>query len=118
MKAAARLPFCFPLQLPWEGKSKFFLPVLPTAPSWDEENGICDSSGLFILVTEPCLCSDCANLETTRDELQQQLEVTEQEASRLRQRNTELQLKEDSAQGDKVEQQQAMERARREQELL
>ncbi|XP_071671638.1 uncharacterized protein [Patagioenas fasciata] len=64
------------------------------------------------------LRSDCANLERTRDELQQQLEVTEQEASRLRQRNTELQLKEDSAQGDKVEQQEAMERARREQELL
>ncbi|XP_071671859.1 centrosome-associated protein CEP250-like isoform X2 [Patagioenas fasciata] len=64
------------------------------------------------------LRSDCANLERTRDELQQQLEVTEQEASRLHQRNTELQLKEDSAQGDKVEQQEAMERARREQELL
>ncbi|XP_071671637.1 centrosome-associated protein CEP250-like [Patagioenas fasciata] len=64
------------------------------------------------------LRSDCANLERTRDELQQQLEVTEQEASCLRQRNTELQLKEDSAQGDKVEQQEAMERGRHEQELL
>ncbi|XP_065501542.1 centrosome-associated protein CEP250-like isoform X2 [Caloenas nicobarica] len=64
------------------------------------------------------LRSDCANLEKTREELQQQLDVMEQEASRLRQRNTELQLKKDSAQGKMVEQQQAMERARREQELL
>ncbi|XP_076208163.1 uncharacterized protein LOC143167043 isoform X1 [Aptenodytes patagonicus] len=64
------------------------------------------------------LRSDCANLEKTREELQHQLEVTEQEASRLRQSNTELQLKEDSAQGEKVEQQRTMERARRDQELL
>ncbi|XP_065501538.1 centrosome-associated protein CEP250-like isoform X2 [Caloenas nicobarica] len=64
------------------------------------------------------LRSDCANLEKTREELQQQLDVMEQEASCLRQRNTELQLKKDSAQGKMVEQQQAMERARREQELL
>ncbi|KAM6054219.1 LOW QUALITY PROTEIN: uncharacterized protein VSU04_011453 [Chlamydotis macqueenii] len=64
------------------------------------------------------LSSDCANLEKTREELQQQLEVAEQEASRLRQSNAELRLKEDSAQGEKVEQQEAMERARRDQELL
>ncbi|KAM6054218.1 LOW QUALITY PROTEIN: uncharacterized protein VSU04_011452 [Chlamydotis macqueenii] len=64
------------------------------------------------------LSSDCANLEKTREELQQQLEVAEQEASRLRQSNAELPLKEDSAQGEKVEQQEAMERARRDQELL
>ncbi|XP_068275661.1 centrosome-associated protein CEP250 isoform X2 [Nyctibius grandis] len=64
------------------------------------------------------LRSDCANLEKTREELQQQLEVTEQEASRLRQSNAELQLKEDSAHGEKVEQQEVMERARRDQELL
>uniref|UniRef100_A0A8V5G4E0 Rootletin-like coiled-coil domain-containing protein n=1 Tax=Melopsittacus undulatus TaxID=13146 RepID=A0A8V5G4E0_MELUD len=69
-------------------------------------------------LTEPCLCSDCANLEKTREELQQQLEVTEQEASRLRQSNTELQLKEDTAQGEKVEQQQALERAHHDKELL
>lgn len=118
MKAKACLPFSFPLQLPCEEKSKFFLAVLPTTLSWNDENGFRDSSGLFILVTEPCLCSDCANLEKIREELQQQLEVTEQEASRLRQSNTELQLKEDSAQGEKVEQQQTMERVRRDQELL
>ncbi|XP_040978419.1 centrosome-associated protein CEP250-like [Aquila chrysaetos chrysaetos] len=64
------------------------------------------------------LRSDCANLEKTREELRQQLELTEQEASRLRQSNTELQLKEDSAQGEKVEQQEMMERARRDRELL
>ncbi|NXT81098.1 CP250 protein, partial [Zapornia atra] len=64
------------------------------------------------------LSSDCANLEKTREELQQQLEVTEQEASCLRQSNTELQLKEDSAQGEKWEQQQMVERARHDKELL
>ncbi|XP_075022355.1 centrosome-associated protein CEP250-like isoform X3 [Calonectris borealis] len=64
------------------------------------------------------LRSDCASLEKTREELQQQLDVAEQEASRLRQSNAELQLKEDSAQGEKVEQHQTMERARRDQELL
>ncbi|XP_010582393.1 PREDICTED: centrosome-associated protein CEP250, partial [Haliaeetus leucocephalus] len=64
------------------------------------------------------LRSDCANLEKTREELRQQLELTEQEASRLRQSNTELQLKEDSAQGEKVEQQEMMERACRDRELL
>ncbi|XP_074740422.1 centrosome-associated protein CEP250-like isoform X3 [Strix uralensis] len=62
--------------------------------------------------------SDCANLEKIRAELQQQLEETEQEASRLHQSNTELQLREDAAQGERVEQQQRMERARRDQELL
>ncbi|XP_042656756.1 centrosome-associated protein CEP250 isoform X3 [Tyto alba] len=64
------------------------------------------------------LKSDCASLEKTREELQQQLEVTEQEVWRLRQSNTELQLKEDSAQGEKVEQQETVERARHDQELL
>lgn len=92
--------------------------MLLTTPSWNDENGIHDSSGLFILLTEPCLCSDCANLEKTREDLQQQLEVMEQEASCLRQSNTELQLKEDTAQGEKLEQQEMMERARRDQELL
>uniref|UniRef100_A0A8D0FIH9 Rootletin-like coiled-coil domain-containing protein n=1 Tax=Strix occidentalis caurina TaxID=311401 RepID=A0A8D0FIH9_STROC len=86
--------------------------------SLDDWNGIRDSSGLFILLTEPCLCSDCANLEKTRAELQQQLEETEQDASHLRQSNTELQLREDAAQGERVEQQQRMERACRDQELL
>lgn len=92
--------------------------MLPTTLSRNDENGICDSSGLFVFLTEPCLCSDCANLEKNREELQQQLEATEQEASHLRQINTELQLKEDSAQGEKMEQQQTMERARHNQELL
>ncbi|KAM6113112.1 LOW QUALITY PROTEIN: centrosome-associated protein CEP250-like, partial [Pterocles gutturalis] len=63
------------------------------------------------------LRSDCAKLEKTQEELQQQLEAAEQEAWRLRQSNAELQLKEDSA-GGKMEQQQMMERARRDQELL
>uniref|UniRef100_A0A8D0FCB3 Rootletin-like coiled-coil domain-containing protein n=1 Tax=Strix occidentalis caurina TaxID=311401 RepID=A0A8D0FCB3_STROC len=62
------------------------------------------------------LRSDCANLEKTRAELQQQLEETEQDASHLRQSNTELQLREDAAQGERVEQQQRMERACRDQE--
>ncbi|XP_074730179.1 centrosome-associated protein CEP250-like isoform X4 [Strix uralensis] len=62
------------------------------------------------------LRSDCANLEKTRAELQQQLEETEQEASCLS--NTELQLREDAAQGKRVEQQQRVERVRRDQELL
>ena len=92
--------------------------MLPTVPVWSDWNGIRDSSGLFILLTEPCLCSDRANLEKTRAELQQQLEETEQDASRLRQSNTELQLREDAAQGERVEQQQRMERACRDQELL
>lgn len=92
--------------------------MLSTTPSWNDENGICDSSDLSVLLTAPCLCSDCANLEKTRGELQQQLEVTEQEVSLLRQSNRELQLKGDSAQSEKVEQQQAMERTRRDQELL
>ncbi|XP_074746689.1 centrosome-associated protein CEP250-like isoform X3 [Strix uralensis] len=64
------------------------------------------------------LRSDRANLKKTRAELQQQLEETEQEASRLHQSNTELQLREDAAQGERVEQQQRMERARCDQELL
>ncbi|NXX74697.1 CP250 protein, partial [Urocolius indicus] len=64
------------------------------------------------------LKSDCANLEQSREELKQQLEGTEQEASRLRHRNMELQLKEESAQGEKLEQQEMMERARRDRELL
>ncbi|XP_074686021.1 centrosome-associated protein CEP250-like isoform X1 [Strix aluco] len=64
------------------------------------------------------LRSDRANLEKTRAELQQQLEEREQEASRLHQSNTELQLREDAAQGERVEQQQRVERARCDQELL
>ncbi|XP_053921384.1 centrosome-associated protein CEP250-like isoform X2 [Cuculus canorus] len=61
------------------------------------------------------LRSDCVKLEKTREELQQQLEVMEQKASRLHQSNMELRLKEDLA---KREQQEEMERARCHQELL
>ncbi|XP_039567222.1 centrosome-associated protein CEP250 [Passer montanus] len=64
------------------------------------------------------LRSDCANLEKTRKELQEQLGLREQEASCLRQSNAELQMKEESAQAEKAEQQDRMERACREQELL
>ncbi|XP_041346436.1 LOW QUALITY PROTEIN: centrosome-associated protein CEP250 [Pyrgilauda ruficollis] len=64
------------------------------------------------------LRSDCTNLEKTRKELQEQLGLREQEASCLRQINAELQMKEESAQAEKAEQQDRMERARREQELL
>uniref|UniRef100_A0A674K3K0 Rootletin-like coiled-coil domain-containing protein n=1 Tax=Terrapene triunguis TaxID=2587831 RepID=A0A674K3K0_9SAUR len=64
------------------------------------------------------LSSDRVNLEKAREELQQQLEVSEQEAWRLRRSNTELQLKEDLAQGEKEEQQLEMERILRERERL
>ncbi|XP_057241305.1 centrosome-associated protein CEP250 [Malurus melanocephalus] len=64
------------------------------------------------------LRSDCENLEKTREELQQQLGIMEQEASCLRQSNAELLLKEESAQAEKAEQQERMERVCREQELL
>uniref|UniRef100_A0A803VI00 Centrosomal protein 250 n=1 Tax=Ficedula albicollis TaxID=59894 RepID=A0A803VI00_FICAL len=73
---------------------------------------------LFVPLTEPCLCSDCANLEKTREELQKQLGLMEQEASRLHQSNAELQMKEESAQAEKAEQQDRMERVRHKQELL
>ena len=105
MKAKACLPYIFPFQLPCEGKRKFFLTVLPTAPSWNDENGLCDSSGLFILLTKPCLCSDCAKLRKIKEDLQQNILIKKQGAWRLRQHKTELELKE------KVEQQQALERA-------
>uniref|UniRef100_A0A672TXS9 Rootletin-like coiled-coil domain-containing protein n=2 Tax=Strigops habroptila TaxID=2489341 RepID=A0A672TXS9_STRHB len=84
----------------------------------EEEHKTSSSHQQHLQSQVEALRSDCANLEKTREELQRQLEVTEQEASRLRQSNTELQLKEDSAQGEKVEQQQALERAHRDQELL
>ncbi|XP_016158603.1 PREDICTED: centrosome-associated protein CEP250 [Ficedula albicollis] len=64
------------------------------------------------------LRSDCANLEKTREELQKQLGLMEQEASRLHQSNAELQMKEESAQAEKAEQQDRMERVRHKQELL
>uniref|UniRef100_A0A669QQS9 Centrosomal protein 250 n=1 Tax=Phasianus colchicus TaxID=9054 RepID=A0A669QQS9_PHACC len=69
------------------------------------------------LVLLSCPRSDCENLEKIRGELQQKLKFSEQEASHLRQSNTELQLKEDSAQGEKVEQQLAMERAHHDHDL-
>lgn len=78
--------------------------MLPTAPSWNDEKGFCDSSGLFILLTKPCLCSDCAKLQKIKGDLQQNLLIKKQEAWHLPQPNTELQMKE------KGEQQQALER--------
>nr|XP_006111655.1 centrosome-associated protein CEP250 [Pelodiscus sinensis]XP_006111656.1 centrosome-associated protein CEP250 [Pelodiscus sinensis]XP_006111657.1 centrosome-associated protein CEP250 [Pelodiscus sinensis]XP_025041317.1 centrosome-associated protein CEP250 [Pelodiscus sinensis] len=64
------------------------------------------------------LSSDRVNLEKSREELQQQLKASEEEAWRLRRSNTELQLKEDLAQGEKEEQQLEMERILREREHL
>lgn len=57
-------------------------------------------------------------LQTARGELQQQLEVLEQEAWRLRRVNVELQLQGDSAQGEKLEQQEELHLAVRERERL
>lgn len=57
-------------------------------------------------------------LQKTREELQQQLEVLEQEAWRLRRTNMELQLQGDSAQGEKEEQQEELHLVVRERERL
>lgn len=57
-------------------------------------------------------------LQKARGELQQQLEVLEQEAWRLRRLNMELQLQGDSAQGEKLEQQEELHLAVRERERL
>uniref|UniRef100_A0A8C5TD00 Centrosomal protein 250 n=1 Tax=Malurus cyaneus samueli TaxID=2593467 RepID=A0A8C5TD00_9PASS len=110
--------FDFESRLCREGKSKVFISLLSPAPSWSAGNGIGDSSGLFILLSELCLCSDCEHLEKTREELQQQLGIMEREASCLHQSNAELLLKEESAQAEKAEQQERMERVCREQERL
>uniref|UniRef100_A0A8D0H4Y4 Uncharacterized protein n=1 Tax=Sphenodon punctatus TaxID=8508 RepID=A0A8D0H4Y4_SPHPU len=59
---------------------------------------------------------DHVTLEKAREQLQQQLEVLEQEAWNLRRSNTELQLKGDSTDGEKEEQQQEAERMLREKE--
>ncbi|XP_074742528.1 centrosome-associated protein CEP250-like [Strix uralensis] len=82
----------------------------------DQECQMASSHQQHLQSLVEALRNDCANLEKTRAELQQQLEETEQEASCLS--NTELQLREDAAQGERVEQQQRVERARRDQELL
>lgn len=63
-------------------------------------------------------CRERELLQTAREELQQQLEVLEQEAWRLRRVNTELQLQGDSAQGEREEQQEALHLATREKERL
>lgn len=57
-------------------------------------------------------------LQKTREELQQQLEVLEQEAWRLRRTNMELQLQGDCAQGEKEEQREELHLAIRERERL
>lgn len=57
-------------------------------------------------------------LQKTREELQQQLEVLEQEAWRLRRTNMELQLQGDSAEGQKEEQQEELHLAIRERARL
>ena len=57
-------------------------------------------------------------LQKARTELQQQLEVLEQEAWRLRRATVELQLQGDSAQGEKQEQQEELHMAVRERERL
>ncbi|OXB52992.1 hypothetical protein ASZ78_005972, partial [Callipepla squamata] len=84
----------------------------------EEENKMSSRHQQHLKCLVQAFKSDCANLEKIRGELQQKLQLSEQEASRLRQSNTELQLKEDSVQGEKVEQQLAMERAHRDHELL
>lgn len=91
-----------------EGKSKSFLAPWAPAPSWSAKDGIGDSSGLFIFLTEPCLCRDCANLEKARGKLQQCFGSLEQGASCLCQESTK-QLKEVSAQAEKMEQHNKME---------
>lgn len=63
-------------------------------------------------------CSDKVTLEKSKEELQQNLEVLEQEVWHLRRSNTELQLKGDRVDGEKEEQQQEMERMLRGKETL
>ncbi|NXL89550.1 CP250 protein, partial [Alectura lathami] len=84
----------------------------------EEESKVSTSHQQHLKSLVQALKSECADLEKTRGELQQRLELSQQEALRLRLSNTELQLKEDSAQGEKVEQQLAMERAHHDKELL
>uniref|UniRef100_A0A8B9CSA4 Centrosomal protein 250 n=1 Tax=Anser brachyrhynchus TaxID=132585 RepID=A0A8B9CSA4_9AVES len=73
----------------------------------EEESKMSSSQQQHLQSLVESLKSDCTNLEKTRRDLQQRLDESEQEASRLRRSNTELRLKEDSAQGEKLEQQQS-----------
>jgi len=66
MKAKACIPFLFPLQLACEGKSKFFLTVLPTTASWNDENGIFDSSDLMLEVLSWLSLVSAATVQTLR----------------------------------------------------
>lgn len=93
---------------PWEGKSKVFLSPLPQTPSWSAGNGIADSSGLLLLLTEPCLCSHCANFEKSKEMLLQCTGIPETGAFCLQQKNTKQQ-KEASVQEEEAEQQDRME---------
>lgn len=93
---------------PWEGKSKVFLSPLPPAPSWSGENGIADSSGLLLLLTEPCLCSDCAKFEKSKEMLLQCTGILDTGAFCLQHKNTK-QWKEASGQAEEAEQQDRME---------
>lgn len=64
------------------------------------------------------LYSGHATLEKSRGELQQQLELLEEEARHLRQSNTQLQLKSDTEDREKEDQQQEMERVLRDREYM
>lgn len=95
-------------EFPWKEKSTVFLSPLPPAPSGSAENGTGDSSGLFILLTELCFCSDCENFEKSKEMLHQCTGIPEPGAFFLHQENTKQQ-KEVSAQAEKAEQQDRME---------
>lgn len=90
-----------------EGKSRSSLAPCPQLHPGLPKIGLV-TSGLFIFLTGPYLCSDCANLEKARENLQQCFGSLEQGATCLRQENTE-QLKEVSAQPEKAEQHNKME---------
>ena len=79
--------------------------------------GIFDPRPIGLLISDLNL-RERELLQKARGELQQQLEVLEQEAWRLRRMNMELQLQGDSAQGEKLEQQEELHLAVRERERL
>lgn len=87
-----------------------FKPVMSASREDSRFQGLCSS-----LVPSS---RERALLQETREELQQQLAVLEQEAWRLRRTNMELQLQGDSAQGEKEEQQEELHLAVRERQRL
>ncbi|XP_068034477.1 centrosome-associated protein CEP250-like [Anomalospiza imberbis] len=71
-------------------------------------DSLLEEISLLILLTEPCLCSDCANLEKSREMLLQCTGIPETGALCLHLKNTK-QRKEASAQAEQAEQQDRME---------